>query len=152
DRDATQRVGVQERILADWHAGNLDVLIGTQMVSKGHDVPGVTLVAVLLADQSLNVPDFRAGERTMQLLVQVAGRAGRGTEPGRVIVQSFRPNHPSIAAAKAHDYAAFMGGELARRQELAYPPFARLVSVRFEGRDARRVEHAAEAGRNALAG
>src|SRR5262245_4971690 len=113
DRDATQRVGVQERILADWHAGNLDVLIGTQMVSKGHDVPGVTLVAVLLADQSLNVPDFRAGERTMQLLVQVAGRAGRGAEPGRVIVQSFRPNHPSIAAAKAHDYAAFMSGELA---------------------------------------
>jgi len=152
DRDATQRVGVQERILTDWQAGNLDVLIGTQMVSKGHDVPGVTLVAVLLADLSLNVPDFRAGERTMQLLLQVAGRAGRGTEPGRVIVQSFRPNHPSIAAAAQHDYAAFMSGELARRQELEYPPFARLVSLRFEGRDARTVERSAEAVGRALGG
>jgi primosomal protein N' (replication factor Y) len=152
DRDATQRVGVQERILTDWQAGNLDVLIGTQMVSKGHDVPGVTLVAVLLADLSLNVPDFRAGERTMQLLLQVAGRAGRGTEPGRVIVQSFRPNHPSIAAATQHDYAGFMSGELARRQELEYPPFARLVSLRFEGRDARTVERSAEAVGRALGG
>ena len=150
DRDATQRVGVQERILTDWHAGNLDVLIGTQMVSKGHDVPGVTLVAVLLADLSLNVPDFRAGERTMQLLLQVAGRAGRGSEPGRVIVQSFRPNHPSIAAAREHDYTAFMSGELTRRQELGYPPFTRLLSVRFEGRDAGKVERSADAVGRAL--
>jgi primosomal protein N' (replication factor Y) len=144
DRDATQRAGVQERVLADWHTGALDVLVGTQMVSKGHDVPGVTLVAVLLADLSLNMPDFRAGERTMQLLLQVAGRAGRGNEPGRVIVQSFRPNHPSIAAAREHDYAAFMTGELARRRELGYPPFSRLVSVRLDGREARKVEQAAE--------
>jgi len=144
DRDATQRVGVQERVLADWHAGALDVLVGTQMVSKGHDVPGVTLVAVLLADLSLNVPDFRAAERTMQLLLQVAGRAGRGDEPGRVIVQTFRPNHPSIAAAREHDYAAFMTGELARRRELGYPPFSRFVGVRLEGRDGRRVERAAD--------
>jgi primosomal protein N' (replication factor Y) len=148
DRDATQRVGVQERVLADWHAGALDVLVGTQMVSKGHDVPGVTLVAVLLADLSLNVPDFRAAERTMQLLLQVAGRAGRGDEPGRVIVQSLRPTHPSVAAAAEHDYATFMAGELARRRELGYPPFSRFVSVRVEGRDARRVEHTAyELGR-----
>ncbi|HWP65183.1 MAG TPA: primosomal protein N', partial [Candidatus Limnocylindria bacterium] len=151
DRDATQRAGMQERILADWHAGNLDLLVGTQMVSKGHDVPGVTLVVVLLADLSLNMPDFRAAERTMQLLLQVAGRAGRGREPGRVIVQSFRPNHPSIAAAKEHDYERFMAGELARREELGYPPFARFVGVRLEGRDARRVERSARALAEALA-
>jgi primosomal protein N' (replication factor Y) len=145
DRDTAQRAGVQERVLAGWHAGTLDVLVGTQMVSKGHDVPGVTLVAVLLADLSLNMPDFRAAERTMQLLLQVAGRAGRGAEPGRVIVQSFRPDHPSIAAAREHDYRTFMTGELARREELGYPPFSRFVGVRFEGREARRVERAATA-------
>jgi primosomal protein N' (replication factor Y) len=150
DRDTTRRAGVQERVLAAWHAGALDVLVGTQMVSKGHDVPGVTLVAVLLADLSLNIPDFRAGERTMQLLLQVAGRAGRGGERGRVIVQSFRPDHPSIAAAREHDYRTFMAGELARRQELGYPPFSRFVGLRFEGREPRRVEQAAEAVAQAL--
>jgi primosomal protein N' (replication factor Y) len=150
DRDTTQRVGVQERVLADWHTGALDVLVGTQMVSKGHDVPGVTLVVVLLADLSLNVPDFRAAERTVQLLLQVAGRTGRGSEPGRVVLQTFRPNHPSIASAVQHDYGAFMTGELARRRELAYPPFSRLVGVRLEGRENRRVETAAAAIGRAL--
>jgi len=113
------------------------------MVSKGHDVPGVTLVAVLLADLSLNVPDFRAAERTFQLLVQVAGRAGRGEAPGRVVVQTFRPEHPSMVAAARHDYAGFMARELDRRRTLGYPPFGRLVNLRLDGRDGAAVERAA---------
>jgi len=145
DRDAARRPGVQRRILSRWRAGETDMLVGTQMVSKGHDVPGVTLVAVLLADLSLNVPDFRAAERTLQLLVQVAGRAGRGDTPGQVIVQTFRPTHPSLLAAGRHDYAGFMAGELERRRALGYPPFARLINVRLDGRDAALVERAARA-------
>jgi primosomal protein N' (replication factor Y) (superfamily II helicase) len=143
DRDAAQRPGAQRRILRDWHAGDTDILVGTQMVSKGHDVPGVTLVIVLLADLSLNVPDFRAGERTFQLLVQVAGRAGRGAVPGRVLVQTLRPEHPSLIAAKSHDHAAFIAGELERRRVLGYPPFARLTLLRIDGPDEARVERAA---------
>ena len=143
DRDAAARPGAQRRVLADWRAGNTDILVGTQMVSKGHDVPGVTLVGVLLADLSLNVPDFRASERTFALLVQVAGRAGRGDAPGRVIVQTFRPEHPAVVAAARHDYVGFMTAELVRRRVLGYPPFARLVGVRLEGRDGSAVETAA---------
>jgi primosomal protein N' (replication factor Y) len=104
----------------------------------------VTLVAVVLADLSLNMPDFRAAERTLQLLVQVAGRAGRGQEPGRVLVQTFRPGHPSVQAALQHDYAGFMQGELERRAALDYPPHSRLVIVRLEGRDDERTEGAAD--------
>jgi primosomal protein N' (replication factor Y) len=143
DRDAARRPGAQRRILHDWRAGDTDILVGTQMVSKGHDVPGVTLVAVLLADLSLNVPDFRAAERTLQLLVQVAGRAGRGEAAGRVVVQTLRPGHPSLVAAARHDYAGFMRDELERRRALGYPPFARLVNVRLDGRDATAVERMA---------
>jgi primosomal protein N' (replication factor Y) len=106
------------------------------MVGKGHDVPGVTLVAVLLADLSLNLPDFRAAERTLQLLVQVAGRAGRGDRPGTVCVQTFRPDHPSLVAAAAHDFTGFMRDELERRRVLGYPPFSRLVNLRLDGPDA----------------
>src|SRR5207302_593978 len=112
DRDAAQRVGAQRRILHAWRAGDTDILVGTQMVSKGHDVPGVTLVAVLIADLSLKVPDCRAAERTLQLFVQVAGRAGRGAAPGRVVVQTIRPDHPSFAArmcasdARSHAWSA----------------------------------------------
>ena len=143
DRDAARRPGGQRRILRAWRAGETDILVGTQMVSKGHDVPGVTLVAVLLADLSLNVPDFRASERTLQLLVQVAGRAGRGATAGRVLVQTLRPGHPSLVASARHDYAGFMAGELARRRALGYPPFTRLVNLRLDGRDAAAVERAA---------
>src|SRR5262249_39995836 len=143
DRDAAQRVGAQRRVLQAWRSGDTDILVGTQMVSKGHDVPGVTLVAVLLADLSLNVPDFRAAERTLQLLVQVAGRAGRGAAPGRVVVQTFRPEHPSLVAAVRHDYVGFIQAELERRRALGYPPFARLVNVRLDGREGPAVERAA---------
>jgi primosomal protein N' (replication factor Y) len=140
DRDAARRLGAQRRILRDWQAGNTDILVGTQMVSKGHDVPGVALVAVLLADVSINVPDFRAAERTFQLLVQVAGRAGRGEIAGRVVVQTLRPGHPSLVAAARHDYVGFMRDELERRRALGYPPFTRLVNVRVDGPDNDAVE------------
>src|SRR5579885_3464141 len=145
DRDAAQRPAAQRRILRDWRAGKTDILVGTQMASKGHDVPGVTLVAVLFADLSLNMPDFRAAERTFALLVQVAGRAGRGDRPGRVIVQTLRPEHPALAAAARHDYVGFMLGELERRRALGYPPFGRLIALRLDAADAARVEERAHA-------
>ncbi len=143
DRDAAQRPGAQRRILRDWHSGDTDILVGTQMVSKGHDVPGVTLVVVLLADLSLNVPDFRAGERAFQLLVQVAGRAGRGTAPGNVLVQTLRPEHPSLVAAHVTTTPPSWPASWSAAASLGYPPFARLVLLRLEGRDESRVESAA---------
>jgi primosomal protein N' (replication factor Y) len=143
DRDTTARKGAHQKILDAWSARELDVLIGTQMVAKGHDVPGVTLVGVLLADVALNMPDFRAGERAFQLLTQVAGRAGRGAAPGRVLVQTYRREHHSLVAAAAHDYGSFAPRELSLRRELGYPPFSRLVVLRVEGVDAGATEHAA---------
>ncbi len=133
DRDTTSRKGSQREIFAAWERREYDVLIGTQMITKGHDVPGVTLVGVLLADTSLNFPDFRAAERTFQLITQVAGRAGRGARLGRVIVQTLQPEHLSLRCAAQHDYRAFAEHELAARRELGYPPFARLVQIRCEG-------------------
>jgi len=109
----------------------LDLVIGTQMVAKGHDFPHVTLVGVLLADLSLNFPDFRAGERTFQLLTQVAGRAGRGERPGRVIIQTFNPDHYSIRLAVSQDYENFFQEEMKLRQALGWPPFARLANFRL---------------------
>jgi primosomal protein N' (replication factor Y) len=144
DRDTTTRQGAHRRILEAWSAGKLDVLIGTQMVAKGHDVPGVTLVGVLLADVALSMPDFRAAERAFQLLTQVAGRAGRGTLPGRVMVQTYRPGHHSLVAAASHDYASFAPAELETRREVGYPPFVRLAALRLEGPDADRTGALAE--------
>jgi primosomal protein N' (replication factor Y) len=144
DRDTTTRQGSHRRILEAWNAGALDVLIGTQMVAKGHDVPGVTLVGVLLADVALSMPDFRAGERAFQLLTQVAGRAGRGERPGRVMVQTYRPGHHSLIAAAAHDYASFAPEELENRRDAGYPPFVRLVALRFEGPEFERTGALAE--------
>jgi primosomal protein N' (replication factor Y) len=140
DRDTTRRKGSQQTLLGEWRAGRFDILIGTQMITKGHDVPGVTLVGVVLADAGLNFPDFRAAERTFQLLAQVAGRAGRGEKPGRVIVQTLQPEHYALQAAALHDYAAFAAAELAARRELGYPPFSRLILLRFEGVDSGKVE------------
>jgi primosomal protein N' (replication factor Y) len=128
----------------------LDILIGTQMVTKGHDIPGVTLVGVVLADQSLSFPDFRAPERTFQLLAQVAGRAGRGEAPGRVLVQTLQPEHYSLRAARAHDFAGFAQRELASRHGLAYPPFSRLVLLRIEGEQGGEVERLAAQAAAAL--
>lgn len=111
----------------------IDILIGTQMVAKGHDLPGVTLVGVISADLSLGIPDFRSGERTFQLITQVAGRAGRGGEPGKVIVQTYNPEHPCIKFAAEQDSVGFLNEELQLRDELGYPPFSRLVNFKFHG-------------------
>ncbi len=129
DRDTASGDGV-EAVLGELRRGEVDVLVGTQMVTKGHDIAGVTLVGVALADQSLAFPDFRASERTFQLLAQVAGRAGRADSPGKVVLQTFQPDHAAIRLAAAHDYERFYLEEIQARREVGYPPFARLVSVR----------------------
>lgn len=133
DRDTTSARGAQERIFRAWEKGDLDVLVGTQMVAKGHDVGGVTLVGVVLADSSLNIPDFRAAERTFQIIGQVAGRAGRAREPGRVIVQTLVPGHYCFEPARAHDYPTFFATETGFRREVGYPPFQHLVQLRLDG-------------------
>jgi primosomal protein N' (replication factor Y) (superfamily II helicase) len=120
--------------LKDVRAGRIDVLVGSQMVAKGHDFPGVTLVGIVLADMGLQLPDFRAGERVFQMLTQAAGRAGRGDDPGLVIIQTYAPEHPAIACAARQDYAGFFAVEARARAELGYPPFGHLVLVRLEGR------------------
>ncbi|MBN2358318.1 MAG: primosomal protein N' [Deltaproteobacteria bacterium] len=135
DRDTVRRRGELARVLRQFAAHQIDVLVGTQMLAKGHDYPRVTLVGVVVADTSLALADFRAAERTVQLLAQVAGRAGRGEQPGRVIIQAFDTSHPAICAAAAHDYRAFVELELAERRLLNYPPFRRLAVVRLEGAD-----------------
>jgi primosomal protein N' (replication factor Y) len=132
DHDTTTRKGSHQKILGQVRRGDVNLLIGTQMITKGHDFPRVTLVGVLAADLSLNVPDFRAGERTFQLLTQVAGRAGRGDLPGKVLIQSFTPQHYSIRMAQSQDYAAFYQQEIQFRREASYPPFVRLINLRLE--------------------
>jgi len=136
DRDAVGGAGDAAGILARFARRETDVLVGTQMVTKGHDFPGVTLVGVVLADTALALPDFRAAERTFQLLTQVAGRAGRGADPGRVLIQTYNPRSPGVACAVGHDYAGFAEQELERRRTLGYPPFSRMMAVRIEGSEA----------------
>ena len=128
DRDATARKDSHHQILDAFARGDADVLVGTQMVAKGLDFPRVSLVGVLNADAALRLPDFRAAERTFQLVTQVAGRAGRAG-PGRVIVQTFAPDHPAIALAAAHDYRTFAAQELDGRRPLGYPPYRRVVRI-----------------------
>jgi primosomal protein N' (replication factor Y) len=124
-----------EAILARMRAGEIDILVGTQMVTKGHDLPSVTLVGVVNADAALSLPDFRAAERGFQLLVQVAGRAGRRDRPGRVLIQTRNPEHPAVAFAAAHNVPGFLEHELRDRQEVGYPPFTRLALVRVDAPD-----------------
>ena len=140
DRDTTHGRGSHEELIRRWEKGDIDILVGTQMVTKGHDVFGVTLVGALLADLSLNMPDFRAAERTFQLLSQVAGRSGRGDNPGRVIVQTYAPDHYAIRFLIGHDYHGFFAAEREFRQALNYPPFSRLVNLRVDGPNADDVE------------
>lgn len=151
DRDTASGEGV-EAVLDRLRTGAVDVLVGTQMVTKGHDIAGVTLVGVVLADQSLAFPDFRASERTFQLLAQVAGRAGRAETPGEVILQTFQPEHPAVRLAAQHDYEQFYSEEIMSREEVGYPPFARLVSVRVHSgaeADARNAtQHLADTARH----
>ncbi|HYV68362.1 MAG TPA: primosomal protein N', partial [Myxococcales bacterium] len=144
DRDSAGGPGKAEALLARFARRELDVLVGTQMVAKGHDFPGVTLVGALDADGPLHLPDFRAGERCAQLLAQVGGRAGRGEQPGRVLLQAFRTGEPAVVAAAAHDYEGFARSELARRDLLSFPPYSRLCAVRLSGNVEARVQAAAE--------
>ncbi len=133
DRDIARKKGVLEETFALMRAGEIDFLVGTQMVAKGLDFPGVTLVGVILADTALHLPDFRASERTFQLLSQVAGRAGRGQKPGSVYIQTFSPDHPALIYAQKHDYLSLYEGLLEEREFVGYPPFNRLVNVLFTG-------------------
>ena len=133
DSDSMQRHGSHETALARFRAGEVQVLVGTQMIAKGLDFPNVTLVGVVNADTALHFPDFRAAERTFQLVTQVAGRTGRGDKGGRVLVQTFSPEHPAIQAAARHDYLAFAKTELPTRQQFGYPPFGRMIRLIIQG-------------------
>jgi primosomal protein N' (replication factor Y) len=135
DRDTTVRRGAMVSLLKGLKDRTIDVLVGTQMTAKGHDFPNITLVGIICADLSLSFPDFRAGERTFQLLAQVAGRAGRGDSPGRVILQTYNPEHFSILSAQAQDFQSFYDREIGFRKALRYPPFSRLAQVKISGKD-----------------
>jgi primosomal protein N' (replication factor Y) len=144
DSDVMARRTAHAGILADFREGKANVLVGTQMVGKGLDFPRVTLVGMVNADTALNLPDFRAAERTFQLVSQVAGRAGRGPMGGRVAVQTAFPEHPAVAAAARHDYLEFAERELASRAELFWPPYARLLRVVVSAKTAIRARERAE--------
>lgn len=143
DSDTTRNKGDHRRLLTQFANGEADILLGTQMLAKGLDIAGVTLVGVISADGLLNLSDYRASERAFQTLTQVAGRAGRGDAPGRVIVQTYTPEHRVIQAVKRHEYRSFVSQELAERTELNYPPCNRLILLRLSGLNAAEVEETA---------
>lgn len=135
DMDTTRKKGAHEKIIKRLFQGEIDILIGTQMIAKGHDHPNITLVGVILADTVLHFPDFRSAERTFQLLTQVAGRTGRGEKSGEVIIQTYSPEHYSIQAAKGHDYLSFYQEEIALRESQGYPPFSKLINITIISED-----------------
>ncbi len=135
DRDTAKRRGSFERIIMDFGAGDLDLLVGTQMIAKGHDFPNVTLVGVVSVDAGIALPDFRAAERTFQLLTQVAGRAGRGDQSGRVLIQTYHPEHYAIALARGQDYEGFYDREIRFRGAMNYPPFTILINCLVQDED-----------------
>jgi primosomal protein N' (replication factor Y) (superfamily II helicase) len=140
DSDTTSTKGAHRQILTAFVRGEADLLIGTQMLTKGLDLPQVTLVGVIAADGLLHLSDYRATERTFQTLTQVAGRCGRGDETGKVIIQTYNPDHPVLAAVTKHDYQAFIAAELPERQMLNYPPYGKLILLRFSSLEADAVE------------
>ncbi len=140
DRDNIRRKGDTFELLRKFSRREIDVLVGTQMVTKGYDFPDVTLVGVIGADFSLGFPDFRAAERTFQLLSQVAGRAGRGEDKGRVLIQTFYPDHYAVTTARDHDYPTFFQKEIELREQLRYPPFSYLACLRLQGNHKRKTE------------
>jgi primosomal protein N' (replication factor Y) len=144
DRDTARTHEAHTNILRRFADGAADVLVGTQMITKGLDLPLVTVVGVISADTALNLPDFRSGERTFQLLTQVAGRAGRGLLGGQVVIQTYHPDHYAVAAASEHDYEAFADHELAFRREQGYPPYSRLVKLTCEDSDYSRAQARAQ--------
>jgi primosomal protein N' (replication factor Y) len=144
DSDALKRKEDYRRILGDFRVGKIDILVGTQMIAKGLHFPNVTLVGIIYADLALHQPDFRAGERTFQLLTQVAGRAGRGDIEGEVIVQAFTPFHPSIQFARRHDFEGFYEQEMEFREQLKYPPVSRIALLTLKGRNEEKVKFSAD--------
>ena len=144
DSDTTSGRGSHARILKKLEDGSIDILIGTQMITKGHDYPGVTLVGVISADATLNIPDFRSSERAFQQVSQVTGRAGRGDAPGKVLIQSLAPEHYALVRAAAHDFAGFYAEEIEFRREAGYPPFCYLATVNLSGTSPQAVEKVAE--------
>jgi primosomal protein N' (replication factor Y) len=151
DTDTTRGKSSHRRILDRFRQGGADILLGTQMVAKGHDFPNVTLVGVVNAEMGLSLPDFRSAERVFSLLLQAAGRAGRGNSPGEVLIQTGCPDDPAISSACIHDYQGFARGELSVRRALALPPFTRMLRLVFLGPDSGRVEAAAARAGEALA-
>lgn len=143
DADTTRKKESYEQILSAFANGEADILVGTQMIVKGHDFPNVTLVGILAADLSLSANDYRAGERTFQLLTQAAGRAGRGKKPGEVVVQTYQPEHYSVVCAAAQDYEAFYEAEMTYRELLSYPPAAHMVAVQITAAEEPRGERLA---------
>jgi primosomal protein N' (replication factor Y) len=150
DADVMQRKEDYRRVLGEFRAGKVDILIGTQMIAKGLHFPNVTLVGIIFADLAMNMPDFRAGERTFQLLTQVSGRAGRGDVEGEVFVQAFAPFHPAIQYARRHDFTGFYEQELEFRQQLNYPPIARIALLTLKGRSEDKVKFSADHVRKEL--
>lgn len=148
DSDIASSPGSYERVLSALDRREIDILVGTQMIAKGHDFPHVTLVGVVSADSSLNIPDFRASERTFQLLTQVSGRGGRGDSPGVVIIQTLNPENAALIRARNHDYRGFYDDELAARRDLRFPPYSRLINLRISSRGE---EKAAELARTLAA-
>ena len=141
DLDTTSKKGGHQEILSSFARGEADILIGTQMIVKGHDFPGVTLVGILAADTSLYAPDYKSAERTFQLLVQAAGRAGRGSRMGRAVIQTYSPEHYSIAAAAKQDYEEFYRQEMGYRKMMKYPPAAHMLSIQIAGKDEELTAH-----------
>ncbi|PIR25162.1 MAG: primosomal protein N' [Deltaproteobacteria bacterium CG11_big_fil_rev_8_21_14_0_20_42_23] len=139
DRDTLQKRETRTKIFKQMRNHEIDVLIGTQLITKGHDFPGVTLVGIISADAVLGLPDFRSSERTFQLITQVSGRAGRGDKPGKVIVQTYQPEHPSLLHAKEHNFVSFFEEERQSREDLFYPPFGRIANIKFLGNDEQKV-------------
>ncbi|MBD2344951.1 primosomal protein N' [Anabaena subtropica] len=145
DSDTTRNKGAHRTLLTRFANGEANLLVGTQMLTKGLDLPQVTLVGVVAADGLLNLSDYRASERAFQTLTQVAGRAGRGDDPGRVIMQTYTPEHPVIEAVRFHDYQSFVEAELEQRQVLNYPPYGRLILLRLSSFDPIQVQNTAQA-------
>ncbi|MDP8215960.1 MAG: primosomal protein N' [Candidatus Kaelpia imicola] len=144
DSDSLAKRGKLDDIISQFRAKKIDILVGTQIVAKGHDFPHVELVGVILADLSLNILDFRAGERTFSLITQVAGRSGRGDNRGSVIIQTYNPEHFTIKTSVDHDYESFYAEEIRRREEIGFPPFSELIKIEFRHKDERKVKEVAE--------
>lgn len=144
DRDTTQKRGSHEEIYQSFAKNDFDILIGTQIIAKGWDLPNVAVVGVISADTTLNLPDFRSGERTFSLLTQVAGRTGRGFHPGQVFIQTYNPENYAIKAAAKHDYEGFYETEIKERQKYNYPPFSHLVKLTYSHADSQKAEKEAE--------